>query len=459
MPLEGGEGSMKPRTQSFTTLATKLSRRAALLVLTITFAILLVGCGDTSPTSNSTTAAVATTSAASSTTTTAANSTTTSAAAGGATTAAGATGGADSSLGAIPKGPAQLSGPVIIALNTEITGAGSQTGGLAKQAADIAVEKINSTGGINGQQVQLKVEDAQSSNQGALAALNKAADDKAIAMVGPVKSTQIQAISQRIQELKMPSLIGGTNVGLTKAGNPWLFRFRPDDSIAGGAMANYAVNDLKGTKIAIIHDSDAFGTGGADVIESALKGLGKSVVSRQKYTTNTQDFTAQILAIKSAGADVVCLYSTNAKDGAVILRQIKEQGLKLAIIGSPSYGQTVISGLSPDLTEGVYVVQDFFTGRTPEYQEYAKAWQAKYNTQPDGLSAWNWDAIILLSHIVAQVGTDNTKIHDAILQTKGFKGAVGTLNFTPQGNGLDSVDIAQYKAGNLTFIKNVKASS
>jgi branched-chain amino acid transport system substrate-binding protein len=373
-------------------------------------------------------------------------------------TGAATSGGAGSSLGPIAKGPAALSGTVIIALNIEITGAGAQTGDLGKKATDIAVEKVNKSGGINGQPINLIVEDAQSSNQGALAALNKAGDDKAVLMIGPVKSTQILAISERIKELQMLSLIGGTNATLTRQGNTWLLRFRPDDSIAANAMVAFALGDLKASKIAILHDSDAFGTGGADIIEAALKAKNLSAASRQKYTTGTQDFTAQLLAIKSSGADTLCLYGTNVADDAVILRQAKEQGLKLNMIGSPSYGQTVVADLPADVTDGLYVVNDYFPGRTPEYAEYEKAWKDKYNSAPDTLSGWYWDAIHLAGQIIARVGADKNKVRDELLKTQGWKGAVGTFSFTANGDGRDSVDLMQYKNKNVQFVKTVKGS-
>jgi len=428
-----------------------------LLVLTVLMAGLVSACGDeatATPAASATTAKAATTAAA----TTAATGTT--AVAGAATTAAATSGGTTaSSLGPIAKGPAQLGGTVVIALNTEITGAGAQTGDLARKAAVIAQEKINAAGGINGAKIDLIIEDAASSNQGALAALNKAGEDKAVVMVGPVKSTQIQAISERIKELQMISLIGGTNRGLTKAGNPYLFRFRPDDSIAATAMVNYSLTDLKASKIAVLHDSDAFGTGGADIIEEGLKKAGKSFATRQKYSTGTQDYTAQLLAIKNSGADVLCIYGTNASDDAIMLRQIKELGFKIPVLGSPSFGQTVVFDLNAELTDGVYVVQDYFAGRTPEYEEYAAAWKAKYpGTTIDGLSAWNWDAMHLFSQIIAQVGTDKAKIQTALLATKGWKGSAGSFNFVAEGNGRDSVDIAQYKSKALNFVKTVSAN-
>ena len=111
-------------------------------------------------------------------------------------------------------------------------------------------------------------------------------------MIGCLKSTQVLAMSDAIKNYGIPTFIGGTNVTLTKQGNPWLFRVRPDDSIAAGAMVKYIKEDTKFTKVGILHDIDAFGTGGADLVEKAAKEAGLTVVKREKFTTEDKDFTA-----------------------------------------------------------------------------------------------------------------------------------------------------------------------
>ena len=84
-------------------------------------------------------------------------------------------------------------------------------------------------------------------------------------------STHIQAVSPIVKEAGIPALIPGTAVQLTKQGNPWLFRIRADDSIYGAVMGEFLVNDLKLTKVGILHDQDAFGTGGADMVAATLE--------------------------------------------------------------------------------------------------------------------------------------------------------------------------------------------
>jgi hypothetical protein len=125
--------------------------------------------------------------------------------------------------------------------------------------------------------------------------------EKVVALIGCLYSTQVLATSDAIKNYGIPTIIGATNVNITRQGNPWLFRVRPDDSIAAGAMVKYIKEDTKLTKIGLLHDADAMGTGGADLVEKGAKEAGLTVVKRAKTATGAKDFTAELLAMKSAG--------------------------------------------------------------------------------------------------------------------------------------------------------------
>ncbi len=159
-------------------------------------------------------------------------------------------------------------------------------GALSVKSIKLALDEINAAGGVNGEKIDLRIIDSQSSNPGALASLQKAVEqENVLAMIGCLYSTQVLATSDAIKNYGIPTFIGATNVNLTKQGNPWLFRVRPDDSVAAGAMVKYIKEDTKFTKVGILHDTDAFGTGGADLVEKAAKEAGLTVVKREKFGT------------------------------------------------------------------------------------------------------------------------------------------------------------------------------
>jgi branched-chain amino acid transport system substrate-binding protein len=353
----------------------------------------------------------------------------------------------------------QAADTVKIGFTPPITGASASEGALQLKAIKLALKQINAAGGINGKKIDLVIVDNQSTNPGALAALQKAVEqEKIVALVSSVKSTQILAMSDAVKKYGIPTIIGGTNATLTRQGNPWLFRVRPDDSIAAGAMVKYIKEDTKFTKVGILHDTDAFGTGGADLVEKGAKEAGLQVVKREKYTTKDKDFTAQLLSLKNAGAQIMVLYGTNPDDVAVIQRQYRQLGTPFKYIGSPSSQMRDCLNLSRDAAEGIYAVADFVPGQSPVNKKYADEYRAEYHEEFDATSAWTYDGLYILANAIKKVGEDRGKIRETILSLRGYQGVLGNFNFTPNGDGLNEVSVVQIEKGNPRLVKVIKVS-
>jgi branched-chain amino acid transport system substrate-binding protein len=346
------------------------------------------------------------------------------------------------------KGAVSSADEIPIGYTVQITGASASEGALGLKAIKLALKQINEAGGVDGRKVHLLIEDTQSSNPGALAALQKCVEqDKVVAIVGPIKSTQIFAMSDAIKNYGIPTMIGGTNVNLTRKGNPWLFRCRPDDSIAAAAMVKYIKEDLKLTKVGILHDTDAFGTGGADLVEQDLKESRLTLVKREKYTTKDKDFTAELLSLKNAGAQVMVVYGTNPEDVAVIQRQYRQLGSPYKYLGSPSSGMRDCLNLSKEAAIGLLHIADYVPGESPTSKKYAEDYRKEYGEEFDATSAWAYDALNILVNAIRKAGEDRNKIREALLATKGYKGVLGTFAFTPNGDGLGEVSVVQIQEG------------
>jgi branched-chain amino acid transport system substrate-binding protein len=353
--------------------------------------------------------------------------------------------------------PAATGGEIRFGAGLNITGPTASQGALFRKAIDLAVNQINSAGGINGKKINMMIEDNQSTNPGALAALNKNIEnDNVLVEVGPVLSTQVQAISDADKQAGVPMATGGTAVKNTHMGNPWLFRMRPDDSVAAAAMVQYIKDDMKLTKVGIVHDSDAFGTGGAQLVEQYSKDNGLTVVRDESYTADSKDYTAQLLALKNAGAEVMVVYATRPEDAALIERQYHDLGAPYKYMGSPSSAEADTLALSKDSANGLYAVVDFMLGTTDQSKAYVDAYTKAYNSQPDALSAWNYDAVQLFANAIKSVGEDRSAIMKYILGTHGWQGVCGTYDFTPNGDGLHSNTVVQIgQGGSLKQLKVV----
>ena len=339
-----------------------------------------------------------------------------------------------------------------------VTGPAADNGKYSLAGAKIALDRVNKAGGVLGKQVELVTEDDQTTNPGAVLAFSKlAAQPDIVAFIGSIRSTQNHAMAPDILKAAKPVCFGGTDPALTKMGNPWLIRFRPNDTYSGRVIAAYGVETLGKKNWAIVHSTDAFGTGGFKALAASLEKIGAKVALDQGYPNSSQDFTPVVLAIKSSGADVIGSYFTFDNDIAIFARQLRQLGVTLPWVGSPSVVATNPVKLAGPALWGTYGVADFAIDSSPEAKEFARLYAEVSKAQPDNYSSWTYDAVGVLCAAINKAGsTDPGKIREAILATKGYKGAEGEYNFDPYGDGLHGYNIVRNDKGTIVFDKHIE---
>jgi branched-chain amino acid transport system substrate-binding protein len=339
-----------------------------------------------------------------------------------------------------------------------VTGPAADSGKYALTGAKIALERVNKSGGVLGKQVELVTEDDQTTNPGAVLAFSKlAAQPDIVAFLGSIRSTQNHAMAPDILKTGKPVCFGGTDPALTKMGNRWLIRFRPNDSYSGRVIASYGVETLGKKNWAIVHSTDAFGTGGLKALSAALDKVGAKVAIDQGYPNQSQDFTPVVLAVKSSGADIIGSYFTYDNDLAIFARQLRQLGVTLPWVGSPSIVVAGAVKLAGPALWGTYGVADFAIDANPASKEFAELYAAVANAPPDNYSSWTYDAIGVLAAAINKAGsTDPEKIRTAILSTKGYTGAEGEYNFDEFGDGLHGYNIVRNEKGVVVFDRHIE---
>jgi branched-chain amino acid transport system substrate-binding protein len=348
-----------------------------------------------------------------------------------------------------------------IGLVAPLTGPGAESGRFQIQGAKLAVEEVNKAGGVLGRQVELLIEDDQTTNPGAVLAFSKLAGDKDIpAFIGSIRSTQVHAMAPDILKVGKPVMIGGTDPQLTRIGNPWLFRFRPNDIYSARVIADFGVNTLKLRKWAIVHSTDAFGTSGMKNLTEELKKREITPVLIQGYTNNSQDFTPVALAVKQSGADVMGTYMTFEPDQGIFAKQLRQLGVGIAWVGSPTTVTSTALKLAGPALYGSYAVADFNRDSSPEATSFATKFEAAYKVVPDLFASWSYDAVNVLALAINRAKSlDPQAIRAAILAIKGYKGSEGTYNFDPNGDGLHGYNIVKNENGTIVFDKHIESAS
>ena len=353
--------------------------------------------------------------------------------------------------------PALAVDPIRIGVVDELTGPQAEAGVLVMRGIKLATDEVNVAGGIMGHPIELKVEDNASTNPGTVLAYSKlVGEGNLVAVIGPLRSTQVQAASPTIAKARIPAFIGGSDPSLTRVNNPWIFRVRPNDLFSSKVMAEYAVKVLKAKKIAIVHSTDAFGAGGKTALIDALKALDVEPVTIQGYTNNTQDFTAIVLAIKKSGADMLASYMTNAPDVGIFAKQSRQLGVNVPWIGSASLATETALKLAGEALWGTYTVSDFVIDANEDSKAYTKKYRAAYGADPDLFSAVGYASVYLIKHAIETAkSSDAEAMRKALLATRGLKGIEGTYDFEPNGDAVHGYNVVKNEKGKIVFIERI----
>jgi branched-chain amino acid transport system substrate-binding protein len=337
------------------------------------------------------------------------------------------------------------------------TGGAAESGRFQQNGARLALEAVNGAGGVLGKQVELVVEDDQTTNPGAVLAFSRlAARDDIVGFIGPIRSTGVHAIAPDVLKTAKPMMFGGTDPTLTHMDNRWLFRCRPNDLYSARVIAEFGVNQLKKTKWAIVHSTDAFGTSGMKALTAAVEKLGAKSALVQGYANQTPDFTPVVLAIKQADADVIGSYFTYENDLAVFARQLRQLGITTTWIGSPSIVATSALNLAGRSLFGTYAVADFDADSSPEAHAFADLYEKTYKVRADGFSSWTYDGMNILCRAINEAGDTNAeKIRSAILAVRGYKGVEGTYTYDANGDGLRGYNIVRNENGKIVFERHI----
>ena len=348
----------------------------------------------------------------------------------------------------------QQAEPILIGATVPITGPLSLTGKQYQNSLTMAEEDINKAGGINGRQIKIVFEDTQASNGTAVNAFVKLAQEtKPAFFFLSSYSTQNLAVAPELKKVQVPAMYAGGADAVADGGNEWMFRIRPADSVSAEGMVKAAVDVIKAKKPGILYIQNDFGQGGAQTAAKRLEAAGIPVVGMEAYGQNDKDFSAQLLSLRSKGADTILIFNY-PQDGALVLRQAKVLGFKMPLVtSSAALVPAALQLLSPTDLEGVWGVTDAFMdvsvgGRMKDYVERFKA---KFGIDPDPYGLAYYDGAFLMAEGMRKVGTDAKALREWLAAVKGWQGIGHAYSYDAKGNGVRDLAVVKAKAGTKTL--------
>ena len=299
-------------------------------------------------------------------------------------------------------------------------------------AIRMAVEEINSGGGIGGQEVEFEAVETLAVGDSITSSLNRALDMDPDVLLGPVSSTALLAMAEQVDAAGIPMIHNATEPQAAldgEAGSPWIFGNRPSNSGAAAIAATYAVEELGAESLGQLHVNTAFGETGAEAQAEAAEEAGAEIAAERSFEFNATDLTEAVLAMEDV--DAILDWGTPATVGLAV-NTLAQQGLvDIPHIGPGSIGFSFFSEIVGDesLLEGTLGVID--CNPAGDDREDVQAWHDRYvdeyGYEPSYASAEMYDAVHMVKQIVDEAqAADPATIRDGLTALDGYEGVCAT---------------------------------
>lgn len=374
------------------------------------------------------------------------------------TFALGVAGCGGSSSGASPA-PAPASGggtskptdttPITIGVIGDFSGPLAPYSTATLNGVNLAVDELNAAGGINGHKIQIKQYDEKNDPVEGVN-IAKRVGDEALAVIVGSGSSPALAIAPVLDKAGIPFMTTvSSNPAITESGWKYVNRMHLSDRDQVNRIVDYAVKEKKYSKIAVLYDTSDLGVGGYKMAVDALKSNNLTPVVAEGWKQTDADFGNLVLKLKDSGAQAVILWGV--VEGAVrIVQQTRAAGLNdVQFFGGGGLVSQKYIDLGGKAVEGTLATWAYVDSSTGVAADLAKKWQDKYGKPMDVFGAQSYDAMKILAAAIAKAGTqtkDRDAIEAAIRATK-YDGAVGHIEFTPQGQNIRKIYMAIVKDG------------
>ncbi|MFS2222312.1 ABC transporter substrate-binding protein [Pantoea sp. B65] len=313
-----------------------------------------------------------------------------------------------------------------------LTGASASIGEDQRRGIELAVEKINASGGVNQQQLKVIVEDSAGSPVTGLNAVRKLTQvNKVPLVVGDFSSSVTIPVGQYLVKNQLLHInISGTSTDVRKIGKTSYSVIGLDD-LSARFSAEDAFN-LGYRKVAFVAPDGAYGQGMAEQFSKAFEKVGGKVVAKVLYTSGQPSYRRELEQISRAHPDAY-IYTSYGQDAIVLNREAWELGLHQ----TPWYGMYLTMAVADSPAQytngqlGMEVAGTAKNSNGDSSQSYTENYQKTFHEKPRSVyGSYAYDSIMLAAAAIDKAHSAAPAAMIAAMQTVApqYTGITGTLN-------------------------------
>jgi len=341
-----------------------------------------------------------------------------------------------------------------------LTGGHAHYGIETLKGMQMAVDDINSAGGVNGKKLEIVQGDHGSNNSEAANVTQKLITQKVSAIVGDPTTGITKTAAMICQPAKVVLLsAGAVGPGVVEIGD-YIYRDTLLDAVAAPAVTKYLSEDLKWKKVALVTTTGlSYSEGLTSIFKPALAKYGMEIVAEQSIMEKDTNFSAQVTSLSQKQFDGV-IFTGYYTEGALFMKEMRKQGLNQVMAGGDGLLGKELYELGENAVQGSMVYAGFAVdtqnaaGKTKEFIEKYKA--KNNNATPDMFPAQGYDAVMLLADAMKAANSSDPKVFkDKLAQTKDWKGVTGTITFDEKREPIKSPVYLQEVKGQEFVVKSV----
>ena len=318
---------------------------------------------------------------------------------------------------------------------TPRTGFLGQVGEYGFRGASLAVEEANAAGGVLGRQIELIAEDSVNPATAVTKAQKLIERDQVVCLIGEVSSASALAIAQQALRYKIPFFNTGANSDALRGANcnRYMFHVEGSNTMYTKTIGTWQKEHdlIKGARWYFLTADYAFGQDLYRVSSKFLQDNGGVVLTNDMVPTNTADYSAYILKIRSLKPDFVYLNLAGV-DQTTFLKQYKEYNLPYPLAGgvmdTVPFWAAGLENLS-----GHWQTLWYHGLKIPASQAFTSKFQQKFGTPPDNQAWGDYVGVrIVLQTIAATKSTDAQAIIQHLEKRRHLRHPEGAQGQLPQ---------------------------
>ena len=313
-----------------------------------------------------------------------------------------------------------------------LTGAWEIYGQPVRKGIELAVEKVEASGGPS---LTLVVVDTESDVERAAELLEEEFDGGAFAAIGGVTSGEALAmvsIADRYdQVLLSPSASNPQLTGISRN----FYRVFPSDAREGTTMGNFAASKLQLESVVIVAKEETYAYGVQEVFAAEFERNGGNVLEVIEYPAGGADFSG--LLERVAGLEPQAVYlAAYADDISIMIRELRRLGFDGRILTTSAFSSVQVIEELGDAAEGVLLTQAVFEAGSedPAIQEFVSAYRDEHGFPPDLYAAHGYDAVMVIVEALKGGKPLASDFWKRVRALRDFAGVTGTIQFDERGD-------------------------